>query len=57
MKLRLDLVAEPGRDSDAFDGETVIDLRGADSRSVIAAVRRCGAESDLQSAALEPPHR
>lgn len=57
MTLRLDLVAELGRDSAAFDGEAVIDLRGADSGSVIAAVRRCGVESDLQSAALEPPHR
>jgi hypothetical protein len=57
MKLRLDLVAEPGRDPAAFDGEAVIDLRGADSGGVIAAVRRCGGESDLQSAALGPPHR
>jgi hypothetical protein len=57
MKLRLDLVAQPGRDPAAFDGEAVIELRGADSESVIAAVRRCGAEGDLQSAALGAPHR
>jgi len=57
MSLRFDLVAETGRLPAALDGEAVVELRDAGSGSAVAAVRRCGAETDLQSAALDARQR
>lgn len=57
MSLRFDLVAEPGGQPAAFDGEAVVELRDAGSGSTVAAVRRCGAKADLQSAALDARQR
>ncbi len=52
MRLRFDLLAEPAGQSAAFDGEAVIDLRAGAGSGTVAAVRRCGTGSNLQSAEL-----
>lgn len=52
MSLRFDLLAESDRQPAALDGEAVVELRDAGSGSAVAAVRRCGMKTDLQSAAL-----
>lgn len=52
MSLRFDLLAESELQPAALDGEAVVELRDAGSGSAVAAVRRCGMETDLQSAAL-----
>ena len=52
MSLRFDLLAESERQPAALDGEAVVELRDAGSGSAVAAVRRCGRNTDLQSAAL-----
>lgn len=57
MHLRFDLVAEPARQPAAFDGEAVVELPGGAGNNAVAAIRRCGASNDLQSAALGPAHR
>ncbi len=57
MKVSFDLLAEPARKSPAFDGEAVVELRAGAGGSAVAAVRRCGAGGELQSAALGPDPR
>lgn len=57
MSLRFDLVAEPDHQPAAMDGEAVVELGDAGSVSTVAAVRRCGARTDLQSAALDTRQR
>lgn len=52
MSLRFDLLAESDRQPAALDGEAVVELRDAGSGSAVAAVRRCGMKTDMQSAAL-----
>lgn len=52
LRLRFDLVAEPARQPAAFDGEALVELRGGVGESAVAAVRRCGTGTDVQSAAV-----